>query len=118
MDLLLDVLNPFNEPSCFAGLCVSMIRVSRCGCKGKSYIKGIQCLKSQANLNWFVANRAMNSLVLSMLHIRKVVIPCAWMFGFGHLQDVHDHPINHLCLVVSLGMEGSVFGELGIQQCL
>ena len=46
MDLLLDVLNPFNEPSGFVGLCVSMRGFGLCGCKGKSYINGAQWLKS------------------------------------------------------------------------
>ena len=40
MDLLLDVLNLFNEPSSLVILCVSMRGFSLCGCKGKSYING------------------------------------------------------------------------------
>ena len=58
----------------------------------------------------------MKRYVVVVLHIRKVGIPCAWMFGFVHPQDVYDHPIDHLSLVVSLRMEGSGFGELGVQQ--
>ena len=46
MDLLLDVLNIFNEPGGFAGLFVSMRIFGLCGCKGKSYISGAQWLKS------------------------------------------------------------------------
>ena len=46
MDLLLDVLNLFNEPSVFVDLCVSMRGFNLCGCKGKSYINGAQWLKS------------------------------------------------------------------------
>ena len=46
MDLLLDVLNIFNEPSGFVSLYVSMKGFSLCVCKGKSYINGAQWLKS------------------------------------------------------------------------
>jgi hypothetical protein len=84
MDLLSDVLNLFNEPGGSVGLCVSMRGFGLCGCKGKSYINRAQRLKSQAYPKWVVASRAMNSSVVVVLHIRKVVIPCAWMFGFVH----------------------------------
>ena len=84
MDLLSDVLNVFNEPSGFVGLCVSMRGFSLCGCKGKSYINGAQWLKSLAYLKWVVANRAVNSSVVAVFLIRKVVIPCALMFGVVH----------------------------------
>ena len=66
-------------------------------------------------MKWVVASRAMKSCVVAMLHIRKVVISCAWMFGVIHLKDVHDHLIDHLCLAIDLGMGGSGFGELGVQ---
>ena len=36
MDLFSDVLNLFNEPGGFVGLCVSMRIFGLCGCKGKS----------------------------------------------------------------------------------
>ena len=81
MDLLSDVLNLFNEPGGFVGLCVSMRRFSLCGCKGKRYINEAQWLKFQAYLKGDVASRTVNSYVVDVLHIRKVVIPCAWMFG-------------------------------------
>jgi len=84
MDVLSDVLNLFNEPSVFVILCSRMRGFSLCGYKGKSYINVAQWLKSQAYLKRVVANKAMNSFVVSMLHIRKVAIPCAWMFGVGH----------------------------------
>ena len=84
MDLLSDVLNLFNEPSGFVGVYVSMRGFALCGCKGKSYINGAQWLKSQAYLKRVVASRAMNSSIVAVLHIRKVVIPCAWMFGVLH----------------------------------
>ena len=84
MDLLSDVLNIFNEPSGFVGLCVSMKEFDLCGYKGKSYINEAQWLKSQAYLQWVFASIIVDSYVVVVLHIRKVVIPCAWMFGVVH----------------------------------
>ena len=48
MELLLDVLNLFNELGGFFSLYVSMRGFGLCGCKGKSYISGAQWLKSEA----------------------------------------------------------------------
>ena len=84
MDLLLDVLNSFSELGGFFGLCVSMRGFGLCGFKGKIYINGAQWLKSQAYLKRVVASRAMNISIEAVLHIRKDVIPCAWMFGVVH----------------------------------
>ena len=84
MDLLSDVLNRFNEPGGFVSLYVRMRRFGLRGCKGKSYINGAQWLKSQAYLKWVVASRVANSSGVAMLHIRKVIILCAWMFGVVH----------------------------------
>ena len=84
MDLLSDVMNIFNEPGGFVGLYDSLRGFGLCGCKGKNYINGAQWLKSQAYLKWVVASRVINSYVVVVLHIRKVVIPCAWMFGVIH----------------------------------
>ena len=84
MDLLSEAMDLFNEPSGFVRLCVSMRGFSLCGCKWKSYINGAQWLKSQAYLKWVVASRAVNSSVVVVLHIKSVVVPCAWMFGVVH----------------------------------
>ena len=84
MDLLLDVLNIFNEPGGFVGIYVSMRIFSLCLCEGKSYINGAQWLKSQAYLKQVVASRTMDSSIVAMLHIKKVVIPCVWMFRVVH----------------------------------
>lgn len=85
MDLLLDVLNPFNKPGFFVSLHVSMRRFIMCGFKGKSYTNGAQWLKLQGILKRDVANRTMKGLVRVMLYIRKEVIPHVWMFGVLHL---------------------------------
>ena len=45
----------------------------------------------------------MKCFVAAMFHIRKDIIPHAWMLGVVHLQDVNDHPIDHLCLAIDLG---------------
>jgi len=37
------------------------------------------------------------------------------MLGVVHVEYVHYHPIEDLCLAISLGMEGSRIGELGVQ---
>ena len=84
MGLLSNVLNLFNEPSGFVGLCVSMRGFGLCGCKGKGYINGAQWLKSLPYLKWGVASRVVNRYVVVMLHIRNVVILCAWIFGVVH----------------------------------
>ena len=85
MDLLLDVLNIFNEFGVFVSLCVSMRRFMMCGGKEKSYINGAQWLKPQAYLKQAIASRALNSYVVVVLYIRKDVVPCVWMFGVVHL---------------------------------
>jgi hypothetical protein len=51
-----------------------------------------------------------------MLDIGKTLIPCAGVLGIVHAQDMYDHPIDDLSLAIYLGVEGSGFGELGIQQ--
>jgi hypothetical protein len=51
-----------------------------------------------------------------MLDIRKDLIPCAWMLGVVHAQDMDDHPIENLYMSIGLRVEGSGFGELGVQQ--
>ena len=84
MDLLLDVLNIFNEPGGFVNLYMRMGRVKLCGCKEKSCINRAKWLKPQANLKRVVPSRVVNSSTVVVVHIRKVVIPCAWMFGFVH----------------------------------
>jgi len=63
-----------------------------------------------------MAVRAMEGYVVAMLNIRKALMPCAWMVRVVDAQDMHDHPIDDLCLSISLGVESSGFGEVGVQQ--
>ena len=60
-----------------------------------------------------MANRAMEGSIVSMFNIRKDLISCMWMFGVVHFKDMQNHPID-LCLSISLGVEGSLFGQLGV----
>jgi hypothetical protein len=59
MDLLVDVLNPFNKYGFLINLSLSMGRFFLCGCNGKSYINWGQWLEPQAHLKRVVASRAM-----------------------------------------------------------
>ena len=91
MDLLLDVMNIFNEPGGFVILYVSMRRFVLCGGKGKSYINGAQWLKSQAYLKRVVASRVVNSFVVVVLHIRKVFI---------HVWGCLELYIRKICMTI------------------
>jgi hypothetical protein len=51
-----------------------------------------------------------------MLDIEKTIIPCAGVLRIVHAWDMYDHPIDDLNLAIYLGVEGSGFAELGIQQ--
>jgi hypothetical protein len=58
----------------------------------------------------------MESPVVTVLNIGETLIPCTWMLRVVHAQDVHNHLIDDLCLVICLGVERSGFSELGVQQ--
>jgi hypothetical protein len=51
-----------------------------------------------------------------VLNIGRTLIPCMQMLRFLHAQDVHNHLIDNLCLVIGLGVENSGFSELGVQK--
>jgi hypothetical protein len=72
-------------------------------------------LKSQPHLKGVVVGRAMEGSVVAMLNIGETLIPCVCMFGVIHTQDMHDHLVDDLYLAINLGVEGSGFGELGVQ---
>jgi hypothetical protein len=57
----------------------------------------------------------MQGSVVAILHIGNTLIPCVEVFLIVHVQDMYDHPIDELSLAIYLGVEGSGFGELGIQ---
>jgi hypothetical protein len=58
----------------------------------------------------------MDSPVVTMLDIWETLVPCTWMLRIVCAQDVHNHPIDDLCLAIGLGVESSGFCELGVQQ--
>jgi hypothetical protein len=49
-----------------------------------------------------------------MLNIGKTLIPCAWMLGIVHAQNMHNHLVYDLGLAIHLGVEGRGFGEIGV----
>jgi hypothetical protein len=62
-----------------------------------------------------VANRDVEGSILAMLKIKKAFIPCAWIFRIIHPQDMNNHPVEYLYFPISLWVEGSRFGQLGVQ---
>jgi hypothetical protein len=58
----------------------------------------------------------MQGSIVAMLDIGKNLIQCVGVFLIVHAHDMYDHPIDDLSLAICLGVEGSGFGELGIQQ--
>jgi hypothetical protein len=59
---------------------------------------------------------AMESPIVIVLNIGENLVPCTWILRIVHVQDVHNHPINDLCLDISLGVKRRGFCELGVQQ--
>jgi len=112
MDLLMDVLNPFNELGGFFGLRLNMGQFYLCGRNRYCDINGTHQLKSQTHLKGFVVGRAMESSIVDVLNIGETrIIPCEWMLRVLHVKVMNDHPIDDLCL----GVEGSGICELGVQ---
>jgi hypothetical protein len=58
----------------------------------------------------------MQGLVVAMIDIGNTLIPYFGVLGIVHEQDMYDHPMGDLNLSICLGVEGSGFGELGIQK--
>jgi hypothetical protein len=54
--------------------------------------------------------------VVAVMNIGNILIPCARVLGIVHAQDMHDHLVDELSLAIHLGVEGSGFGELGVQK--
>jgi hypothetical protein len=66
-------------------------------------------------LKGIVVGQDFKGFVVVVLNIGDNIIPCAWMFGVVHAQDMCDHSIDGLCLSIILGVEGGGFGDLGVQ---
>jgi hypothetical protein len=54
--------------------------------------------------------------VVVVMNIGNILIPSVGVLGIVHARDMHDHPVDDLGLAILLGVEGSGFGELGVQQ--
>jgi hypothetical protein len=61
-----------------------------------------------------MVGRAMESHVVTIFSIGKTLILCTWILRVVHVQDVHNHLIEDLCLVICLGVESSGFSELDV----
>jgi hypothetical protein len=57
----------------------------------------------------------MECFFVAVLDIKKYLISCAWILGFLHVQEMHNHPINNLCLSIGVRVEDSGFGDLSVQ---
>jgi hypothetical protein len=88
MNFLLDLLNFPNKFGFSIKIGVSMGGLFLCIYNEQSYDNGGQWLESQAHLKRVVANRVVEGYFVAMLNIRKASIPCAWMFGIVHPQDI------------------------------
>jgi hypothetical protein len=57
----------------------------------------------------------MESSSINVLDISENLVPYTWMLIIVHVQDVHNHLIDNLCLSIVLGVERSGFCYLGVQ---
>ena len=64
-------------------------------------------MESLPHLKGDMASGAMDSPIVVVLKIGNTLIPCTWMLRFVHAQDVHNHPIDDLCLAIGLGVDNS-----------
>jgi hypothetical protein len=111
-----DVVNLLNESGNFVDCRLIRRRVCLCGGMRKCNINGSQGLESQNHMKWAMAGGTMEIPVVTVLFIWKTLVPCTWMLRILHAQDVQNHPIDDLCSAISLGVEISAFGDLGVQQ--
>jgi hypothetical protein len=54
----------------------------------------------------------------SFAEYREYYHPRCGVLVIVHAQDVHDHPVDDICLAIHLGMEGSRLGQRDVQQWL
>ena len=84
--------------------------------RGSATSMGPKGWNPNPHLKGAMADGAMESHVVVVLNIGKTLIPCTYMIRVVHEQDVHNHLIVNLYLVVCLWVERSGFSELGVQQ--
>jgi hypothetical protein len=56
----------------------------------------------------------MEGFFVVVLNIGETLIPCVWVFGVVHAQDMNNNHVDDFYLAIILGVEGSGFGELGV----
>lgn len=118
MDPLEDVMNSLNEDASPFNFELDMRRICLSSCKWYGYINVTKWLECQPHLKGAVSSQGMESFVIAMLDIGEAFIPCVFMLRVLHEKDLHDHPIDDLCLTISLGVEGHGISEIGIQHRL
>ena len=67
-------------------------------------------------MKWAMDGGDMESPVVTMMNIWETLTPCMWILRVLRVQDVYNHTIDDLCLVISLGVESIGFSDLGVQQ--
>ena len=73
-------------------------------------------MESQSHPKWVMDSGAMDNPIVNVLNIGETLVPGTHMLRVVHAQDLHNHSIDDLCFVVSLGVESSGFSGLGVQQ--
>jgi len=76
MNLLSDILYPFNKFGFFINLGLSMRGFFPCRCNEQSYVNWGQIIELQEHLKRVMANRDMKGSFITKLNIRKDIIPC------------------------------------------
>ena len=117
VNLLVDVLNAFNKYGFLISLRQYMCVFCLCSHMRHGNINQTLSLKSQTHFKGTVTSRDMEKSVIIVLLIGMSLIPCSWMLGVVHAEYVNYHHVDELCLAVSLGIECSRHGELGLQYC-
>ena len=115
MDLLVNMLDVLNEVVCLICFRLDMSQIYVSSYKWHGHINGTLWLESQSHLKRVMASRAVESPVVVVLNIREALFPCAWILGVVHAQNVYDHPVDNLCLTISLRMEGYGLSDFGVQ---
>jgi hypothetical protein len=71
-------------------------------------------MEPQEHLKRDTTNKVVECFLVATLNIRKALMLCAWIFGIVHPQDMKNYRIDYLCFSISLWVEGSLIGQLGV----
>jgi hypothetical protein len=67
------------------------------------------------HLKWAMVGGAMEIVFVALMNIGETFILGTQMLRFVHVQDVHNHPIEDLCLEVGFMVEINGFSKIGVQ---